>query len=89
MSFTEIALALKKTERAVSQKYLKLIPTSNSPKKRKWEETEMSKEMEVRILSAVAKAKDAFWAHVASEVGDGVTGAQCEAAWNMTVRERK
>jgi hypothetical protein len=89
MSFTDIATVLNKTERAVSQKYLKLIPTTNSPKKRKLEEMEMSEEVEIRILSAVAKTKDAFWACVAKEVGKGLTGPQCEAVWNMTINGRK
>jgi hypothetical protein len=88
MSFPNIATALNKTERAVSQKYQKLLPASNSPK-RKTEETAMSEEMKIRLLSAVARGKDAFWVAVAKEVGEGATGTQCEATWNMTIRERK
>ena len=88
MTFHEIAVALDKSERAVQQKYLKLVPAATSPGKKKASDVDMTEEMKVRLLSAVARKKTAFWADVAREVGGGVTGAQCESQWNEVIRER-
>ncbi len=88
MSFPEIAMALDKTERAVSQKYLKLVPVAGSPGRKKTSDVEMTEGMKVRLLSAVARKKTTFWMDVAKEVGEGATGAQCESEWNQVIRRR-
>jgi hypothetical protein len=87
-TFHEIAVALDKSERAVQQKYLKLVPPAPSPGKKKASDVEMTEEMKVRLLSAVARKKTTFWVDVAREVGGGATGAQCESQWNQVIRER-
>jgi hypothetical protein len=89
MSNAEVAKELKKSERAVSQKYLKLVPSS-SPRKlggKKGLSVVMTEDVKVNILSAVARKKNKFWAEVAAEVG-GITGPQCEQLWNDEVRNR-
>lgn len=88
MTFSEIAVALDKSERGVQQKYLKLVPIAGSPGKKKASDVEMTEEMKVRLLSAVARKKTAFWSDVAREVGGGATGVQCESQWNEVIRER-
>ena len=88
MSFHEIAIALDKSERAVSQKYLKLVPIAGSPARKKASDVEMTEGMKVRLLSAVARKKPVFWAQVAKEVGEGATGTQCESEWNEVIRKR-
>lgn len=88
MIFSEIAVALDKSERSVQQKYLKLVPLAASTGKKKTSEMEMTEEMKVRLLSAVARKKTAFWVDVAREVGGGATGTQCESQWNEVIRER-
>lgn len=88
MIFSEIAVALEKSERSVQQKYLKLVPLAASPGKKKASDMEMTEEMKVRLLSAVARKKTAFWVDVAREVGGGATGTQCESQWNEVIRER-
>lgn len=89
MSFGGIAKALGKTQRAVEQKHLKIVPVAaGSPGKSKFSDIEMSEEMEVKLLGAVAKMKTGFWVTVAKEVGGGASGPQCEAKWNDVVRNR-
>jgi len=89
MSYEEIAVAMDKTARAVSQQYLKLVPSSASPgKKRKATDVEMTEDMKVKLLAAVAKAKPTFWASVAKEVGNGISPGQCEMEWNTVIKDR-
>ena len=90
-SFAEIAEALGRTERSVSQKYLKLVPATASPTKRKsaYSDIPMSEDMKVKLLGAVAKHKTAFWQAIARDVGRGVTGPQCESEWAEVIRNRK
>jgi hypothetical protein len=90
VSFNDIAIALNKTVRGVAQKYIKLMPPSNSPSKAKKSSTvEFTEEMKISTLSAVASAKTEFWAGIAKRVGHGATGAQCEQVWNDEVRNRR
>lgn len=88
MVCSAVAKALGKTERAVSQRYLKLIPTNNPRKRSKIDYIEMSEEMKIKLLAAVARRKNTFWQDVAKEVGGGVTGSQCEMEWTEVVRSR-
>lgn len=83
--FIDIAKALDKTERAVSQKYLKLVPATNSTK-RKNADVEMTEEQKVKLLAAVSRRKTAWWNEVATEFGGSFTGAQCEVMWNRITR---
>jgi len=78
---------MNKTERAVEQKYLKLIP-ANAPRRKAATEPEMSEEMKIRLLSAVAKKKTAFWNDIARAVGEGTTAGQCEGAYTNEIRKR-
>jgi hypothetical protein len=89
-STEEIAIALNKTPNAIVQKYIKLVPPSGGAgKKRKNTDVDMTEEMKVRLLAAVARAKPSFWATVAHEVGNGITPRQCEMEWNVVIKERK
>ena len=88
MVCSAVAKALGKTERAVSQRYLKLVPTNNPRKKSKADYIEMSEEMKIKLLAAVARRKNSFWQDVAKEVGGGVTGPQCEVEWTDVIRSR-
>jgi len=90
MSYEDIATAMDKTVRAVSQQYLKLVPSSaSSGKRRKVTDVEMTESMKVKLLAAVAKAKPTFWATVAKEVGNGISPSQCEIEWNAVIKDRK
>jgi len=82
-SFGNIAIAMRKTQRAVEQKYRKVVPT-NAPKK-KIADVEMTEEMKIKLLSAVARRKPTFWAEVAREVGDGVMPGQCEEIYTKEI----
>jgi len=84
---SEIALAMNKTERAVSQKYLKLFPPTNSTR-RKVAEKQMSEEMKIKLLSLVAKHKSGFWNTIARDIGDGFTAVECETEYNAVIRNR-
>jgi len=77
--FLEIAKAMDKTERAVAQKYVKLIPTNTSKRKN---EVEMTEEQKIKLLTIVSRKKTGWWNEVAVELGPEFTGAQCEAMWN-------
>jgi hypothetical protein len=78
---------LNKSERSVNQHFLKLVPANRTPTRKKHSFVEMSEEMKVKLLAAVARRKSRFWNEVAQEVG-GITGAQCEAEWTETVAKR-
>jgi hypothetical protein len=78
---------LNKTERAVNQRFLKLVPANGTTTKKKSTFVEMSEEMKVKLLGAVARRKRTFWNAVAQEVGD-ITGAQCEAEWTEAIAKR-
>jgi hypothetical protein len=87
-SYTDIALAMNKTERAVSQRYLKLVPT-NSPKKNKIGlGGRLSEQERVALLVVVARTKRPYWSNVAKEIGGNVSGEQCELEWNEVIRTR-
>jgi hypothetical protein len=86
-SFPDIATMLNKTQRSVNQRFLKLVPANRTLTKKKHSFVDMSEEMKVKMLAAVARRKTKFWNEVAQEVG-GVTGAQCEAEWTQTVAKR-
>jgi hypothetical protein len=85
---SHIAHALDRSVRAVQQKYLKVVPLANGIRKKE-SNVDMSKDMKFKLLAAVAKRKNAFWATVAKEVGERVSGALCEAEWNDVIRNRK
>jgi len=76
-----------KTDRAVSQKFLKLVP-SNGPRRKAAVEPEMSEQMKIKLLSAVAKKKAAFWMDIARGVGEGATPAQCEEVYTNEIKKR-
>jgi hypothetical protein len=78
---------LNKTERAVAQRFLKLVPTNGNLTKKKNTFVEVSEEMKVKLLAAVSKRKRTFWNEVAKEVG-GITGEQCEAEWTEAIAKR-
>ena len=84
----EIAEVLDKTERAVAQKYVKLVPPANSHNKKKVGQIVVTEEVKVKLLSAVARGKTPFWNTVAKEVGSGISGAQCEEEYNEVIRKR-
>jgi hypothetical protein len=79
--FLEIAKAMDKTERAVSQKYVKLIPPKTSTRRKN--EVEMTEEQKIKLLTIVSRKKTGWWNEVAVELGPEFTGAQCEAMWNL------
>ena len=83
----EIATALGKTERGVSQKYLKLVP-ANGPRRKKGDEPEMTEDMKIKLLSAVARKKFAFWNAIAKETGEGATALQCEQVYTNEITKR-
>jgi hypothetical protein len=85
ISFADIAKTLDKTERAVSQKYGKLVPPTNSTK-RKITEVHMTEEQKVMLLAIVSRRKNGWWNEVAAELGRGFTGVQCEAMWGQVTR---
>jgi hypothetical protein len=78
---------LNKTQRSVNQHFLKLVPANGNLTRKKTSFVDMSEEMKVKLLAAVARRKSKFWNEVAQEVG-GITGAQCEAEWTETVAKR-
>jgi len=90
MSLEDVAIALGKSKQAVYQKYLKLVPRVGSAGngRKKSSSVDMAEDVKVRLLSAVARGKAAFWAGIAKEVGEGITGPQCEAQWNEVVMNR-
>jgi Ribonuclease G/E len=85
IGFIDIAKALDKTERAVSQKYLKLCPLTNSTKKKN-ADVQMTELQKVRLLAVVSRRKGGWWNEVATEIEGGFTGAQCEVMWNQITR---
>jgi len=76
-----------KTERAVAQKYLKLVP-ANAPRRKAATEPDMSEEMKIKLLSTVARKKPAFWSDIARAVGEGATSAQCEEVYTNEIKKR-
>jgi hypothetical protein len=91
MKSDDIATVMNKTERAVAQRYLKLVPTSANHRKGRKNELylPLSERQTVQLLAVVARKKAAFWNDIAKEVGPEVTGGQCEAAWTQAIADRK
>lgn len=91
MKSDDIATVMNKTERAVAQRYLKLLPTGANHRTGKKSEPylPLSERQIVQLLAVVARKKAAFWNDIAKEVGPEVTGGQCEAAWTQAIADRK
>jgi hypothetical protein len=84
----QVAVALGKTERAVAQKYLKLVPLNGPRRKAAAMEPQMTEQMKIKLLSEVARKKSAFWSGIARAVGEGATPAQCEEVYTNEIKRR-
>lgn len=93
MKWEDIATEMNKTEGAVCQHYLKLVPTGGNKRMARRKKNEpflaLSEVQIVQLLAVVARKKAGFWNAVAREVGPEVTAGQCEAAWTQVVANRK